>query len=567
MSLFQRRWQTLVALLVLAGATVATLWPVCGHPFVEWDDEVTLWQQPAFNPPTLQKTLAFWHRPVELLYIPATYTIWGALAEVAWRALPGGGSLDPRVFHTANLLVHVLATWAAFFLLRDIVGKTWPAVAGSLLFALHPVQVEPVAWASGMKDLLCGLFSILALRQYLRAARLSLPGAANEVPAPNRFRGAGAYVAATGWFLLAMLSKPAAVALPVSAAAIDLLVARRRAIVVARSIAPWVALSIPVMIIAKIVQPAYDVHIPALWQRPLVAADALAWDLGKIVAPMRSAVDYGRTPQWVLHRPQTYLIWIIPAALFGMAFGFWRRRPLITLAAVLFVAPLLPVLGLVPFSFQQFSTVADHYLYLSMLGPALLAATALCGDRRGLAWVGAAMVLAALAIVSFQQTLPWKDTTTLFTHNLQMNPRSLAANRVLGFLAARRGDVGAAERFYSAALAIDPDDPITHFDDGNLLMAQENDPAAALPHYAIAARGRSDDPTIHATYAEALRRTGHLAEADHEMAEAYTARAKLSLAQGDTAAAERDLRRAIERDPSLQELRQLLEEVRSHRSR
>src|SRR5204862_5011676 len=110
-----------------------------------------------------------------------------------------GIKLNPLVFHLGNLFVHaanVLFVWA---LLRRIVRDEAGAFVGALVFALHPVQVESVAWVSGMKDLLFGLFSLLAIGQYLAFAQ----------------RGRVVrYVLATVAYLLALLSKPTAVMLP-----------------------------------------------------------------------------------------------------------------------------------------------------------------------------------------------------------------------------------------------------------------------------------------------------------------------------------------------------------------
>src|SRR5262249_33688899 len=105
--------------------------------------------------------------------------------------------------------------------------------------------------------------------------------------------------------------------------------------------------------------------------RPLVALDAIGFYLRKLVLPMNLAGDYGRTPRAVVESGALWTSWIAPIALIAILIMLRRRAPLLLLAACFFVAPLLPVLGLVPFDYQEFSTVADHYLYLSMLSVAL----------------------------------------------------------------------------------------------------------------------------------------------------------------------------------------------------
>ena len=166
-----------MALVVL---TAATLGRLCFAEFVTWDDELTIFNNPHLNPPG-EEIGWFWRNPWMELYVPVTYTVWGGLARLARLQTPdlSGATLNPWVFHTANVGVHLLSVLVVFAILRLLLRKVvagkraeWAAFAGAALFAIHPLQVETVAWASGMKDLLCGLFSLLAVWFYLqRAAR------------------------------------------------------------------------------------------------------------------------------------------------------------------------------------------------------------------------------------------------------------------------------------------------------------------------------------------------------------------------------------------------------------
>src|SRR5215469_5436409 len=149
--------------------------------------------------------------------------------------------LNPYLFHTANLLVHVLAALAAYALLRRLTRSAWAACAGALLFALHPVQVEPVAWVAGMKDLLCGMFSLVALWQYVAFAQGD-----DKVTAKTR---RWHYAAATVAFSLALLSKPAAMSLPVAAAAIDRWIVGRSWRQIAGAAGPWLVMAIPIAVV------------------------------------------------------------------------------------------------------------------------------------------------------------------------------------------------------------------------------------------------------------------------------------------------------------------------------
>jgi hypothetical protein len=104
------------------------------------------------------------------------------------------------------------------------------------------------------------------------------------------------------------------------------------------------------------------------WQRPFIAGDALAFYLYKTFVPIDLCVDYGRTPPWVMSHAWGYVAWAIPVGLLVVCYRYRERRPLTWLGALMFVTFLLPTLGLVPFAYQAYSTVADRYAYLALIG-------------------------------------------------------------------------------------------------------------------------------------------------------------------------------------------------------
>ena len=126
------------------------------------------------------------------------------------------------------------------------------------------------------------------------------------------------------------------------------------------------ALAIPIILITKRAQPALDLPITPLWTRPLIATDALAFYISKLIAPIFLTIDQGRSPTRVIQTGAIYWTWIIPAVCASLA--IIARNRLIQLGAIIFVIGLLPTLGLTRFQFQIFSTVSDRYAYLSLLG-------------------------------------------------------------------------------------------------------------------------------------------------------------------------------------------------------
>jgi tetratricopeptide (TPR) repeat protein len=118
------------------------------------------------------------------------------------------------------------------------------------------------------------------------------------------------------------------------------------------------------------------------------------------------------------------------------------------------VIVLLPVLGLVPFDFQTYSTVADHYLYLAMLGPALIVAWLVSRRPSTPIVIVVACLVAGLGVRTFFQTAHWRDTASLFTHGLDVNPRSFASYNSLAALAIEKDDPQRAIQLAQSALAI-----------------------------------------------------------------------------------------------------------------
>ncbi|MDQ2798301.1 MAG: tetratricopeptide repeat protein, partial [Armatimonadota bacterium] len=179
-----------------------------------------------------------------------------------------------------------------------------------------------------------------------------------------------------------------------------------------------------------------------LWRRPFVAADALMFDLGKLLCPTHLGIDYGRGPVWLRAHGGGYGAGAVIAAL---GLGVWalrRRCPALFAGTGLFVTALLPPLGLTPFVFQVYSTVADRYLYLALLGPAFLLAAGLVKIResapmrvRLAAFSTCALLLMGCAARSVVQTRTWNNSIPLFTQALEVNPQSWVACNNLGAVA------------------------------------------------------------------------------------------------------------------------------------
>ena len=505
------RWPAVL----LVAAVLLTFGRLAAFDFTTWDDRFTVYANPRLNPPT-PGTLWHYLTHEELgLWVPVTYAAWAALASVARVEQPDelAIALNPYVFHAANVLVHCGSAVAALALLRRLLaaraaGVDPPAfagatrldvaaMAGALLYALHPVQVESVGWVSGLKDVLAGCLGLSALLGYVSAVR-----------AGSRREATVAYAAATVAVALAMLSKPSAVTVPLLAAALDRLVLGRAWRDVARGVGPWLVIAAAVGVVAKLAQPGTDVDAGPLWARPLIVGDSLAFYLGKLAWPFGLAIDYGRTPERVRASATFWVAWLAPAAI-GLALFLMRRRhPTPAAAGAVFALAPLPVLGLLPFMFQQYSTVADHYLYVAMLGPALLLAWAVSRVPPGgplYAAVGAVgVVLALLAVRAADQAGVWRDSRTLFSHAVAVNPRSWPGWTNLGGDYDLRRDDETAARMYRRSIEAQPNQLTAY---SNLAMS-------------LATLGRFDE--AERVFAVSLRRRGSVPPSErYDLGEEY----------------------------------------------
>ncbi|HSV14038.1 MAG TPA: tetratricopeptide repeat protein [Tepidisphaeraceae bacterium] len=452
--------------LLVAAITFLAFARLIACDFTTLDDPDTIANNPRLRPPTLANVAHYWTATGEDapfgLYIPVTYATWSAVAAVA--------GINPHAFHAANVLLHTLSALLVFHLLLRLFNCGAPAVIGALLFALHPVQVEPVAWASGTKDVLCGCLSIAALLEYINFAACGLASVSASSPPDEQTlsrkrRGNIHFTIATICFILAMLAKPTAIVVPLLALTIDRLLLQRDWSQILRWLWAWFTLMIPCAIWTTRAQPApWSTSLP-VWTRPAIATDAIAFYLYKLALPLHLIVDYGRRPQAVLDHGWIYWTWLVPAAI--ALFLIIRRPRFITAGACLFVIPLLPVLGLAPFMYQYVSTVTDHYLYLSLLGPAVLLAWLVQRSPRVMPL--ALILLLLLGGRTIAQEQYWQDTPTLFEHTLAINPNSFLACDQLGFYhaelarklrwsspAAAREQFAQAVGYYQRGLTIHP---------------------------------------------------------------------------------------------------------------
>lgn len=462
-----------ICILALILLTLAVFWPVVGFEFVAWDDPLHITDNPLFHPPRIANVSVYWFQPFYGLYIPVAYTFW-TLIGMIW--------MNPAAFHGANLLLHAGCVLLVYLIVRRYAGLSLSAALGAAVFAVHPLQVETVAWVSAFRDLLATMFALAAILFYT-TGRTPRAGPLNV-----------SYASAIVCFLLALLSKPTSAVLPLILLAMDTRPWRLRLM----HVGPMFALAAACAVWTRLAQPSTHLEPPPLWIRPLVAGDALAFYLYKLIWPANLAFDYGRTPDGI-----SWLTWIVPVAV-AVMIRISAARLWVT-AGWIFLCGLLPVLGLVPFDYQEKSTVADHYVYLSMLGVAL----AVAGLKRAKVIVAAMILL--LGAWSWVQTWHWQNTRSLAEHGLDVNPRSWSAMNLLAWEAFERQDAAQAEALSKRSLEIRPDNIDALINLGRAL-AEQGRVAEAIKPLERAVEVRPDLADAHASLAAAYFELGRLQE-------------------------------------------------------
>jgi len=381
-------------------------------------------------------------------------------------------------YHLINVLWHATAAGLLIAFLRRLAVPG--ALLAGLLFALHPVGVESVAWIAEQKNTLSTVFYLAAALAWLRF----------EVE-----RRPGRYAVATLWFLAALLTKTVTATLP---AALLVVAWWRRGRVSwrgdVRPLLPWLAAGAALGLFTAwfertgIGAQGAAFHL-SLVERGLLAGRIFWFYLGKLVWPADLMFFY---PRWHVDAAAVwqYLFPVATLALLGgLGWWAWRGRGRGPLAAfLLFAGTLFPVLGFVNVYPFVFSYVADHFQYLASLGVFTLAAAGFVdAARRGLLrlpWRGAQVAAAALVVLlgalTWRQSQDYVDPVTLYRATLIRNPDSWIAHHNLAAELARRGLVDEALAHARRAVELKPDFPEAW---NNLAddLIRAGQPDAALP--------------------------------------------------------------------------------------
>ncbi|MEM7146075.1 MAG: tetratricopeptide repeat protein [Verrucomicrobiota bacterium] len=569
------------------------------HQFIIWDDDKNIYENPAIIDPSFDYLGDFWKTPVQGLYIPVTYNVWGLLSMVSGKEMNPEASakeiVSPKLYHLANLTIHTGSVLLLILIIYQLLGRRdlIAAVAGAAFFAIHPLQVEPVSWATGMKDVLSTFLGLLCFYFYIKHSR-SWRGEQPEKAVTYYFGAALIYI-------VALLAKPSVVVIPPMLFIIDVFILNAKwkpeifrfkwqptllgafgavnivawalvfflgrgsqdspgnaiylAIAISIGLVTLVTLAIqwknPVLGVSAVAivnigiwyeifyenyhqapSPAFSAigasflfspfdtsHIALVWVatagivtiasfvaiyvfwpsiassavtriipffaiaiffvlqtrisqsepdaifpfeapnlfgRIIVALDALGFYISKFFYPIGLGTEYGRKPAVALTLNSQYPIFLVPILLGILILLIRKQRNYYLVAFSIALFAVAPVLGIIKFAFQGQSTVADRYVYVSMVGISLAVATWLTTSQKTAPRIFVGFAVVALATLSSIRAGHWVNSVVLYHQSEKINPKSVAVHYNIGLAYSHSGNREMAIEYYNRTIDLMP---------------------------------------------------------------------------------------------------------------
>jgi tetratricopeptide (TPR) repeat protein len=525
-----------VDLLVAVGlllVTLALFGRGCWNGFVNYDDPQYVTLNPHVEPGLTAEDVGWAWRT----------TYFGNWHPLLWMSLQLDSQVytlkRPAGFHATSLLLHAASVVTLFWVLRRMTGALWRSALVAALFAVHPLNVEPVAWVAERKGVLSTFFWMLTLLAYLQYAER--PGLAR-------------YLLVVLAFGLGFLAKPMLVTLPFVLLLLDYWPLGRwaPAALPARSAsegeeypslalragsagarAPlarllWEKAPLFVLSVAFIAVAAHAQHgTGALTSLKASFPSRVGNACLAYVTYVRKAVWPSDLAPFYPHRGDSVSLWQagaaagLLAAVTVAAFRAAPRRPYVMVGWLWYVGTLVPVIGLVPIGWQG---SADRYTYVPLVGLFIL--TAWGGAELACRWrcqtaaaTLAGALLLGLAVVTWNQEGYWHDSETLWRHALRVTADNPVAETCLGTALKAEGQLPEALRHFEAAVRLDPEFAFAHYSLGMALLEGGKFGEAAR-HFAVTVRRDPDFAPGHYYLGVALENQGQIEKAMRQYEEA-----------------------------------------------
>ena len=565
--------------LLLALATLAIYFPVSNYGFLSYDD-------PGYFSGNPRVLTGFTWSNIHWAFTSGEDANWHPLTWLSLMldaTLFGTGAAAP---HLTNVLLHAANSILLFLLFLRLTRAIWRSAALAMLFAIHPLHVESVAWISERKDVLSAFFGLLTLLCYARYVGTDAESPQSAVHPPSLklwWKGSLQsrrvyYALALFFFVCGLMSKPMLVTLPCILFLLDywplqrfnvwthpIEAERRRGIqrIITEKV-PFFLLAAALSAVTYIVQRNGSAVVP-LSVIPFDAriGNALvsyARYIGKILWPTSLAAIYPYHGYW--RGSIIYLSLVLFAGLCILAFDKRKKFPWLLTGWFWYAGMLVPVIGLVQVGEQA---MADRYAYLPMVGVLVIIVWdvgELCRAYRPprlILLASSVLIFVALAWRARDQVRVWNNDGTLFGHTLAVTKDNYIAELDMGFWYTKIGNPKLALECYDAARKTAPDDPTALFNVGNA-YARLGDWAEAIPNYQHALQLRPNEPEIMDNLGLALAQNKQLAQAipyfegavklDPNLADAQNNLGSALFMQGNYVDAAKAFYAAVQSEPS-----------------
>ena len=512
----RRAWLVPVLVAVL---TVVAFIPALGAGFVTWDDNRNFLDNEAWRGLGLAQIRWMWTTFHMGHYVPLAWMTLGLDYEL--------GGMDPTGYHLHNLILHAANAMLVYALALRVLrlaraaradrvdpedpatSLVLPAAFAALVFSLHPLRVESVAWITERRDVLSMLFVLTSVLCYLRHTERDGAGRVGRW-----------YVLSVVAFAAALLSKATSMTLPAVLLVLNVYPLRRvggRGRLTTESarrvyieLVPFGLLAAGTAALSIVaLDPPGQLSVPA---KLAVSAYSLAFYVVKTFVPSNLAPLY-EMPKVVEPAAFRYVASYAVAVGLTMVAWFARRRwPGVTAAWLAFVLVTLPMLGIVQNGPQ---IAADRYTYHAAPALALLAGGALARwhtASRAVRWGVVGVPVLVLGMLTWRQSRIWKDSERLWTRVLEVDPNSSVAEIAMGDLMIAEGRVDEAIRHYERGMTLDPTFA-GGFNNLGVLLAQRGRFDEAIGRYRQALALRPSFGDAHNNWGVALSRQGDVAEA------------------------------------------------------
>jgi tetratricopeptide (TPR) repeat protein len=497
-SLQNRDW--FAGLLLVLGVIIAyqQVW----HAGFIWDDDHHLTENPCIIGPLGFKDI--WTTRAAIYYPMVLSSFW--VEHFVW-------GLNPLSYHLVNVAMHAACAILLWRVLQNLqVRGAW---LGAALWALHPVQVESVAWITELKNTQSCLFYLFAIYFFVKWR------ATNGIE--DRNSGICKYALVLIFAMMAILSNASTVMLPVVLGLCWWWIERCWRWRNVAWLVPFVLISIAASGWTIWEQKVHSGAQGQEWaqsglDRAVIAGKDVWFYIGKLCWPHPLIFIYSR---WEIS--SSSLTSYLPgfAAAMGL-FILWLNRNTVLrpifLAFTYFVISLFPVLGFFNVYFFRYSFVADHFQYLASIGPLALAAAGIVTlfdfvkQRRWWLEVAICVALLGLGTLTWRQVRIYRNMETLWTDTLEKNPDSWMSDNNLGFVLFQKGQIEEAITYYKKAIQINPNSYNTE-DDLGIALVRIGRVEEAMTQYRKAIEINPDYADAHYNLGNALLQTGRVEEA------------------------------------------------------